>query len=368
MLSGLPPFHEPDISPVVLYEKIAQGPACIKWPAFHPNATDLILKFMERDPSKRFGNMQHGAGDVFAHPWFAEVDWNKLVKREITAPYLPKITSDGDASACVSFLCCCLLSKDAWTLIGQADAGCLGSSDTPRIARRCGMASRRRIHMGTGSRTLNTRLHDSLRLGSCVSYPALSSHHSPFRHSSLLSVSLVYTTNAINAVSPGTTCTASVTCIPQSPSPSRTHMNTSTYTYTRATPLLYCIQHPHMTPQSWTLFSTLYSLFSGCCCTVYAYVRSYPCLCPSSCCRLLSCVSLSMPSPFDGLAIVAHQACPYVSRPSLYVLQSHVYAYKSLPRLPCLPRRVPRAQECVGSGDSDELAATATDNLRSGSM
>ncbi|KAM5544963.1 hypothetical protein V8D89_001074 [Ganoderma adspersum] len=99
MLSGLPPFHEPDISPVVLYEKIAQGPACIKWPAFNANATDLILKFMERDPSKRFGNLAHGAGDVFAHPWFAEVDWKKLLNREITAPYLPKIANDGDASA-----------------------------------------------------------------------------------------------------------------------------------------------------------------------------------------------------------------------------------------------------------------------------
>ncbi|KAI0827697.1 kinase-like protein [Trametes gibbosa] len=99
MLSGLPPFHEPDISHVLLYEKITQGPSCVKWPAFHPNATDLILKFMERDPSKRFGNMQHGAGDVFAHPWFREVDWKKLLNREITAPYLPRIASDGDASA-----------------------------------------------------------------------------------------------------------------------------------------------------------------------------------------------------------------------------------------------------------------------------
>lgn len=104
MLSGLPPFHEPDISPVVLYEKIAQGPTCIKWPAaFQHNATDLILKFMERDPSKRYGNLRHGAGDVFAHPWFREVDWEKLKGREIQAPYLPKITGDGDASAYVSF-------------------------------------------------------------------------------------------------------------------------------------------------------------------------------------------------------------------------------------------------------------------------
>ena len=62
------------------------------------NATDLILKFMERDPSKRFGNLQHGAGDVFAHPWFAEVDWERLYNREIPAPYVPKLERDGDSS------------------------------------------------------------------------------------------------------------------------------------------------------------------------------------------------------------------------------------------------------------------------------
>jgi len=99
MLSGLPPFHEPDITPVKLYEKITEGPSCITWPAFNPLATDLILKFMESDPSKRYGNLRHGAGDVFAHPWFHEVDWDKLRNREIQAPYLPKIVGDGDASA-----------------------------------------------------------------------------------------------------------------------------------------------------------------------------------------------------------------------------------------------------------------------------
>jgi serine/threonine protein kinase len=100
MLSGLPPFHQPDANPVVLYEKITRGPAFIKWPAaFNPLATDLILKLMESDPSKRYGNLRHGAGDVFAHSWFKEVDWDRLAVREITAPYLPKISGDGDASA-----------------------------------------------------------------------------------------------------------------------------------------------------------------------------------------------------------------------------------------------------------------------------
>ena len=102
MLSGRPPFQSSDA--IVLYEMIAQGPACIQWPAFDPNATDLMLKLMERDPSKRFGNMQHGAGDVFSHAWFAEVDWDRLLKKDIKAPYLPNVAADGDASACVGCL------------------------------------------------------------------------------------------------------------------------------------------------------------------------------------------------------------------------------------------------------------------------
>lgn len=103
MLSGLPPYHHPDPNPVLLYERITQGPAFIKWPAFNGLATDLILKLMESDPSKRYGNLRHGAGDVFGHPWFKEVDWEKLRAREITAPYLPKINGDGDASAFDSY-------------------------------------------------------------------------------------------------------------------------------------------------------------------------------------------------------------------------------------------------------------------------
>ncbi|ESK97247.1 agc pka protein kinase [Moniliophthora roreri MCA 2997] len=100
MLSGLPPYHQPEANQVALYEKITKGPTCIRWPAaFSPLATDLILRLMEGDPSKRYGNLRHGAGDVFAHGWFREVDWDKLANREIIAPYLPKINGDGDASA-----------------------------------------------------------------------------------------------------------------------------------------------------------------------------------------------------------------------------------------------------------------------------
>ncbi len=82
--------------------------------------------------------MQHGAGDVVADPWFVEVDWNKLLR---SAPHLSEVTTDGDTSACVSLLSCCLLSKEAWTLNGYANARCLDSRDTMRIRDNLGQES-----------------------------------------------------------------------------------------------------------------------------------------------------------------------------------------------------------------------------------
>jgi protein kinase A len=44
---------------------------------------------MEGDRSRRDGNLLHGAGDVFAHPWFGEVDWDR---RQITTPTFLELT------------------------------------------------------------------------------------------------------------------------------------------------------------------------------------------------------------------------------------------------------------------------------------
>ncbi|KAI6037759.1 kinase-like protein [Pisolithus marmoratus] len=99
MLTGLPPFHQPGGNTSMLYERILQGPKSIRWPAFPQHTMDLILKLMESDPVKRYGKSAYGTGDVFVHPWFSEVDWERLVNRRITAPYLPKLQGEGDASA-----------------------------------------------------------------------------------------------------------------------------------------------------------------------------------------------------------------------------------------------------------------------------
>jgi protein kinase A len=81
-----------------LYENIMSGR--VKYPSyFDPLAKDLLLKLLTSDLSKRYGNLKAGSADIFNHQWFAEVNWERLERREIDAPYVPPIRpGGGDAS------------------------------------------------------------------------------------------------------------------------------------------------------------------------------------------------------------------------------------------------------------------------------
>lgn len=97
MLAGYPPFFTEDGNPMKLYEKIIAGK--VRYPTyFDVLAKELLKNLLVGDLSKRYGNLRAGSSDIFAHGWFAEVDWDKLYRREIPAPYVPKIEGDGDAS------------------------------------------------------------------------------------------------------------------------------------------------------------------------------------------------------------------------------------------------------------------------------
>jgi len=97
MLAGHPPFYTEDGNPIKLYEKII---ACkVRYPSyFEVGVKDLLKSLLTADLTKRFGNLHQGSKDIFGHLWFAEVDWDRLFRREIPAPYLPTVAADGDAS------------------------------------------------------------------------------------------------------------------------------------------------------------------------------------------------------------------------------------------------------------------------------
>ena len=95
MLAGYPPFFDEDH--VRLYEKILAGK--VRYPPnFDPNAKDLIKRLLVADLSKRFGNLKNGSADIKKHKWFADIDWDKLVKLEIPPPYVPTVRHPGDTS------------------------------------------------------------------------------------------------------------------------------------------------------------------------------------------------------------------------------------------------------------------------------
>ncbi|KAF2144331.1 uncharacterized protein K452DRAFT_156955 [Aplosporella prunicola CBS 121167] len=97
MLCGFTPFWDGG-SPMKIYENILKGR--VKYPPYvHPDAQDLLMKLITPDLTKRLGNLHGGSTDVKNHPWFAEVTWERLAKKDIDAPYVPPVRAGaGDAS------------------------------------------------------------------------------------------------------------------------------------------------------------------------------------------------------------------------------------------------------------------------------
>lgn len=97
MLCGFTPFWDSG-SPLKIYENILRGR--VKYPPYvHPDAQDLLSKLITHDLTKRLGNLHGGSKDVMQHPWFAEVTWERLAKKDIDAPYVPPVKGgQGDAS------------------------------------------------------------------------------------------------------------------------------------------------------------------------------------------------------------------------------------------------------------------------------
>lgn len=81
-----------------IYENILKGR--VKYPQYiNADAQHLLERLITADLTKRLGNLYGGSQDVKNHPWFAEVTWDRLARKDIDAPYTPPIKAGtGDAS------------------------------------------------------------------------------------------------------------------------------------------------------------------------------------------------------------------------------------------------------------------------------
>ena len=51
---------------------------------------------MDKDTSKRYGNLKNGVDDIKNHPFFRSMNWEKLLKQEIPADFIPKIKAGNE--------------------------------------------------------------------------------------------------------------------------------------------------------------------------------------------------------------------------------------------------------------------------------
>jgi len=92
-LTGLPPFYDDNTND--MYRKILQEE--LKFPDdIGVAARSLLSGLLMRDPSRRLG--VNGAEEIKNHPFFAEIDWGKLLMKKYQPPFKPLVKSAMDTS------------------------------------------------------------------------------------------------------------------------------------------------------------------------------------------------------------------------------------------------------------------------------
>ncbi|KAK3581241.1 hypothetical protein CHS0354_032961 [Potamilus streckersoni] len=95
MLIGQSPFHGDDEDDL-FHSILNDTPHYPRW--LPKEAGSILSLLLERNPVERMGMPGSPAGPVRSHPFFRNMDWEKLEKRQIDPPFKPKIKSDSDIS------------------------------------------------------------------------------------------------------------------------------------------------------------------------------------------------------------------------------------------------------------------------------
>jgi len=95
MLVAYPPFYDED--PMRTYARIVEG--VVDFPThLSSEAVSLIRKLLVAKPTKRLGVVKGGAKLIKIHRWFEDFDWNAMINKQLTPPYIPNIRNATDLS------------------------------------------------------------------------------------------------------------------------------------------------------------------------------------------------------------------------------------------------------------------------------
>ncbi|KAL0586577.1 hypothetical protein ABG067_003751 [Albugo candida] len=98
MLTGLPPWYTNDRKK--LFERLRS--ARLQFPPYvSRQAESIIRQLLNRNPKERLG--ANGCSEVKNHPFFEDIDWEKLLRKEIQPPFRPCHTAMNDGEAPLNF-------------------------------------------------------------------------------------------------------------------------------------------------------------------------------------------------------------------------------------------------------------------------
>eukprot|EP00996_Jenningsia_fusiforme_P007121 NODE_936_length_1807_cov_64.209329_g823_i0.p1 GENE.NODE_936_length_1807_cov_64.209329_g823_i0~~NODE_936_length_1807_cov_64.209329_g823_i0.p1 ORF type:complete len:297 (-),score=82.52 NODE_936_length_1807_cov_64.209329_g823_i0:392-1282(-) len=89
MMAGLPPFYNENVNE--MYELILNKP--LEFPnTIGKDAQDLISQLLIRDVSKRLIDGEK----ILKHPFFSSINFDKLLKKELTPAFVPDLSGDAE--------------------------------------------------------------------------------------------------------------------------------------------------------------------------------------------------------------------------------------------------------------------------------
>jgi len=95
MLAGEPPFV--DDEPMGIYQQVLSGKIVFAR-GYDKHAKSLTKKLLNSDLTKRYGCLKGGTADIKKSKWFKDLNWDKLLKREMEPPIKPAVEGASDTS------------------------------------------------------------------------------------------------------------------------------------------------------------------------------------------------------------------------------------------------------------------------------
>ena len=99
MLAGNTPFMSYGIDQMTLFKRIVQAKYTFpRSNVVNDEAQDLIKRLLVNRQANRLGCLARGDLDIREHPWFgSSINTEQLLKKEIKAPWVPKIKDPLDS-------------------------------------------------------------------------------------------------------------------------------------------------------------------------------------------------------------------------------------------------------------------------------